>query len=91
MSKGLDQFMKGTCKGSKPEGTQLFVTTVQKAIITEGAETTSALSETASKTNSENDIRSFSEGEGCLVGMAVDWARLSDCTATTTTIPCSRI
>ena len=62
MSKGLDKLMKGACKGSKPEGTQLFGTTVQIAIITEGAETTSTLSETASKTNSGNDIRSFSEG-----------------------------
>ena len=72
MSKGLDQLMKGACKGSKPEGTQLFGTTVQKAIITEGAETTSALSETASKINSGNDIRSFSEGglsSGCGSGL----------------------
>ena len=73
MSKGFDQLMKGACKGSKPEGTQLFGTSVHKAIITEGAETTSALSETASKTNSGNDIRSFSEGgwlpSGCGSGL----------------------
>ena len=57
-SKGLGWLMNSVCKESKPEGTQLFGTAVQKAI-TERAETMSALSKTATKTDSSGDRKKF--------------------------------
>ena len=66
-SKGLGRFMNSVYKESKPEGTQLFGTVVQKAI-TERAETMSALSKTASKTYSSGDCKKFFQGgptSGC--------------------------
>ena len=60
-SKGLGRLMNSVCKESKPEGTQLFGTAVQKAI-TERAETMSALSNTASKTDSSGDCKKFFRG-----------------------------
>ena len=60
-SKGLGWLMNSVCKESKSEGTQLFDTAVQKAI-TERAETMSALSKTASKTDSSDDRKKFLRG-----------------------------
>ena len=60
-SKGLGRLMNSVCKESKPEGTQLFGTAVQKAI-TERAETMLALSKTASKTDSSGDRKKFFRG-----------------------------
>ena len=57
-SKSLGRLMNSVCKESKPEGTQLFGTTVQKAI-TERAETMSALSKTAFKTDYSGDCKKF--------------------------------
>ena len=57
----------------------MFCTAVQKAV-TEEAETMSALSKTDSKTDSRGECRKFFE-EAQPVGMPVDWAKMSDCTA----------
>ena len=60
-SKCLGWLMNSVCKESKPEGTQLFGTAVQKAI-TERAEAMSTLSKTASKTDYSGDRKKFFRG-----------------------------